>query len=237
LPAKAPTELIEKGLAVDAQASLAQHYGMFKPATHGDVWRADEFVVAQFDDIPIEEKEPTWSSYGLDSGVLSNRFNLIFWDDLIDRRTNRTAESRADLVAKWDEELENRLEPGGLLAIDRSAVARRRICTRRCVTARWSTTRASRRGGCTTTSCTRRTTSRAASGAQPEGGEAVAGGLSAGPVPVAVGGVPQADDEASHLAGGVPADRRGSDRDVRAPDLDRRRHDRIRAVGTRPGAG
>lgn len=117
LPAKAPTELIEKGLAVDAQASLAQHYGIFKPSTHGDVWRADEFVVAQLDDIPIEEKEPTWSSYGLDSGVLSNRFNLIFWDDLIDRRTNRTAEARADLVAKWDEELENRLEPGGLLAV------------------------------------------------------------------------------------------------------------------------
>lgn len=117
LPAKAPTELIEKGLAVDAQASLAQHYGIFKPATLGDVWRADEFVVAQFDDIPIEEKEPTWSSYGLDSGVLSNRFNLILWDDLVDRKTNRTAESRQALVEKWDEELETRLEPGGLLAI------------------------------------------------------------------------------------------------------------------------
>lgn len=115
LPAKAPTELIEKGLAVDASASLAQHYGLFKPTTHGDVWRADEIVVAQFDDIPIEEKEPTWSSYGLDSGVLSNRFTDVYWDDLADRRTNRTAESRVELVAKWDEELENRLEPGGLL--------------------------------------------------------------------------------------------------------------------------
>lgn len=117
LPAKAPTEAIEKGLAVDAMASLAQHYGVFKPSTHADVWRNDEFVVAQFDDIPIEEKEPTWSSYGLDSGVLSNRFNLILWDDLVDTKTNRTVEARQALIDKWDEELENRLEPEGLLAI------------------------------------------------------------------------------------------------------------------------
>ena len=116
-PAKAPTEAIDMGIAVDAVASLAQHYGLFRPAVKGDIWRADEFIVAQLDDIPIEEKEPTWSSYGLDSGVLSNRFNLIFWDDLIDGKGNRSANSREELVAKWDEELENRLEPGGLLVI------------------------------------------------------------------------------------------------------------------------
>lgn len=115
LPPKASTELIDLGLAVDAKASLAQHYGSFKPITDKDVWRADEFIVAQFDDIPIEEKEPTWSAYGMDSGVLSNRFNLIFWDDLVDKKVCRTAESRQDLVDKWDEELETRLEPRGLL--------------------------------------------------------------------------------------------------------------------------
>lgn len=116
-PALAPSEAIERGLAVDARASLAQHYGVFRPTISKDVWRAEEFIVAQFDDIPIEEKEPTWSAYGLDSGVLSNRFDVIIWDDLIDRKTNRTADTREALVQKWDEELETRLEPGGLLVI------------------------------------------------------------------------------------------------------------------------
>ena len=116
-PAKAPTEAIELGLACDAEASLAQHYGLFRPGgeIERDTWRSDEFIVAQFDNIPIEEKEPTWSSYGMDSGVLSNRFNWIFWDDLVDKKVCRTPESRQDLVDKWDEELETRLEPKGLL--------------------------------------------------------------------------------------------------------------------------
>src|SRR5690606_33839880 len=63
LPVKASTEDIALGLAVDGGASLAQHYGRFKPE-NGDVWRGSEFIVEQLDDTPIEEKEPTWSSYG-----------------------------------------------------------------------------------------------------------------------------------------------------------------------------
>ena len=114
-PFRAPSEAIEKGYAADAQAALSQHYGAFKPVTDKDVWRAEEFIVAQFDDIPIEEKEPTWSAYGMDSGVLSNRFNVIVWDDLVDRQVCRTVDSRKNLVDKWDEEFETRLEPGGVL--------------------------------------------------------------------------------------------------------------------------
>jgi hypothetical protein len=116
-PYKAPTEEIERGLAVDAQAALAAHYGLFKPVTHSDVWRAEEFVVAQLDDVPIEEKEPTWSSYGRDGGVLGNRFDLIFWDDLVDRTNTRTFEVQRDVEEWWDEEAETRLEPRGLLVL------------------------------------------------------------------------------------------------------------------------
>lgn len=116
-PYKAPTEEIDRGLALDASASLASHYGLFRPMTHNDVWRAEEFVVAQLDDVPIEEKEPTWSSYGRDGGVLGNRFDLIFWDDLVDRTNTRTFEVQQDVQDWWDEEAETRLEPRGLLVL------------------------------------------------------------------------------------------------------------------------
>lgn len=116
LPVRAATEDIALGLAVDAEASLAQDYGRFKP-DNGDVWRGSEFIVEQFDDTPIEEKEPTWSSYGVDSGVLGNRFEVIFWDDLVDRTNTRTIETRQSLEELWDSELETRLEPGGLLVL------------------------------------------------------------------------------------------------------------------------
>lgn len=117
LPLKAPTEDIAQGLAADAVASLAQHYGRFKPDGAGDVWRSSEFIVEQFDNVPIEEKEPTWSSYGVDSGVLGNRFEIILWDDLVDRTNTRTIETQQALAELWDAELETRLEPGGLLVL------------------------------------------------------------------------------------------------------------------------
>lgn len=116
LPVRASTEDIAMGLACDAEASLAMDYGRFKP-DNGDVWRGSEFIVEQFDDTPIEEKEPTWSSYGVDSGVLGNRFEVIFWDDLVDRTNTRTIETRQGLEELWDSELETRLEPGGLLVL------------------------------------------------------------------------------------------------------------------------
>jgi hypothetical protein len=116
LPYRAATEDIALGLAVDAGASLAQHYGRFKP-DNGDVWRGSEFIVEQLDDVPIEEKEPTWSSYGVDSGVLGNRFEIILWDDLVDRTNTRHSDAQVALQELWDTELETRLEPGGLLVL------------------------------------------------------------------------------------------------------------------------
>lgn len=117
LPPRASDEEKALGLAVDAKASLAQAYGRFKPDGAADVWRGQEIIVDQLDDIPIEEKEPTWSSYGVDSGVLGNRFEVIFWDDLVDRTNTRTIETRQNLEELWDSELQTRLEPGGLLVL------------------------------------------------------------------------------------------------------------------------
>lgn len=113
-PFRASAEDIQRGLAVDAEACMAWDFGLFRPEVN-DIWRADEFIVAQHDDIPIEEKEPTWSSYGMDSGVLGNRFDFIVWDDVVDKRTIRTSEAIENQRNWWDEEAETRLEPGGLL--------------------------------------------------------------------------------------------------------------------------
>lgn len=115
-PPKARTELIEAGIAVDAIGCLAADYGLFKP-TSTDTWRADEFIVAQFDDIPIEEKEPTWSCYGQNSGVLGNRFNVIFWDDVVDKVSIRTLDAQTEQRAWFDDEAETRLEQGGTMML------------------------------------------------------------------------------------------------------------------------
>ncbi len=114
---KAKSEDIAKGVGLDARSTIAADYGIFKPLAHTDVWRAEEFVVVQHDEAPIEEKEPTWSSYGVDSGVLGNRFDLIFWDDLVDKTNTRTFDAQEALQRTWDDELETRLEPGGLLIL------------------------------------------------------------------------------------------------------------------------
>lgn len=113
-PVQAKEEDIVRGLAVNAEACMAQEFGLFKPIST-DLWKADEFIVAQFDDEPIEEKEPTWSSYGMDSGVLGNRFNFIAWDDVVDKNTIRTLDAQENQRQWWDDEAETRLEPGGLL--------------------------------------------------------------------------------------------------------------------------
>lgn len=116
IPVQARGDLVDRGLACDAQSTLALDFGRFKP-DGGEVWRAESFVVLQDDDTAIEEKEPTWSAYGVDQGILGNRFECILWDDLVDRRNIRNIEAAEFLRKLWDEELETRLEPGGLLVL------------------------------------------------------------------------------------------------------------------------
>lgn len=96
-----------------AEASLVQDYGRFQPDVH-DLWRQDQFVIAQFDDVAIDEKEPTWQAFGLDTRFLGNRGNFVVWDDVITKRMMRTAEALENLYDIWDNEAETRCEPGGL---------------------------------------------------------------------------------------------------------------------------
>jgi len=105
-----------KGLALDATATLTGDFGRFKP-TNPDVWRMEEFTVAQVDDIASSDKERTVSAYGMDGGFLGGRYDVVVWDDLVDKRSMKTADAREQLINMWETEAETRLEPGGLLIL------------------------------------------------------------------------------------------------------------------------
>ncbi len=115
-PVKAELNDVRLKLAVDAEATLQEDFGLFKPDS-SEIWRAEAFTVLQKDDTPLSQKEPTWSAFGMDSGFLGGRFDLVIWDDVYDPRKMRSAEAREDMRRWWDEVAETRLEPGGLLVL------------------------------------------------------------------------------------------------------------------------
>src|SRR6185369_12084567 len=71
-----------------AEGVLATDYGRFKPA-NGDLWRAEEFVVAQFNDDYLDDKEPTCAAFGRESETIGHRANLVIWDDLVTKAVLR----------------------------------------------------------------------------------------------------------------------------------------------------
>lgn len=99
------------GLAVDAVSTLVTDFGRFKP-DRSELWTREAFLVAQVDDGMVSEKEPTWTAFGMDSGSLGWRVDYLTWDDLVDKST-RTMEAEEIQREWWDDEAEQRLEPGG----------------------------------------------------------------------------------------------------------------------------
>lgn len=114
-PLRADADSLSKGIAFDAQACLVDDYGPFRPEGRSDLWRAEALVVRQPDQTQVDDKEPTVSAWGQDSGFLGGRFDLIIWDDLVDQRNTRSEEAREKLQEWWTTEAETRLEPGGAL--------------------------------------------------------------------------------------------------------------------------
>lgn len=115
-PLKADEDLVKQGIAFHAQATLRDDFGRFKPLT-ADLWRSNEFVLAQQNEALLEDKEPSVSAYGMDSGFLGGRYNLCVWDDLVDKKSNSTAEAREKLINWYETEAETRVEPGGLFLL------------------------------------------------------------------------------------------------------------------------
>tara|TARA_R110002074_G_scaffold93685_1_gene204321 strand:- start:18372 stop:19118 length:747 start_codon:yes stop_codon:yes gene_type:complete len=72
-PVRAELNDVRLGLAVDAEATIQEDFGMFKPDST-EIWRSEAFTVLQQGDVPLSQKEPTWSAFGMDSGFLGGRF-------------------------------------------------------------------------------------------------------------------------------------------------------------------
>ena len=122
-PLKQDPDLIAKGLVVDAQAAMAADFSPFQPEGRSDLWRYEALVVRQTSGQALDDKEPTVSAWGQDSGFLGGRFDLVVWDDLVDRRNTKTEEANSSLREWYSTEAETRLEPGGLLLLQGQRIA------------------------------------------------------------------------------------------------------------------
>jgi len=123
LPEKGDDISVARGLALDAQSTLAYDFGRFKPVDR-ELWSAEAFVVMQHEEAgQISEKEATWSAYGMDTGFLGSRLDFVIWDDLVDPRKIRTSEQKEALENFWQDVGETRLEPGGLLILQGQRIA------------------------------------------------------------------------------------------------------------------
>ena len=114
---------LARGVAFDALACMMDDYGPFRPDGRSDLWRAEALTVRQLDGTGLDDKEPTVSAWGQDSGFLGGRWDFVIWDDLVDRKNSRTQESRAVMTDWYDAEAENRLEPRGLLLLQGQRIA------------------------------------------------------------------------------------------------------------------
>lgn len=123
-PLRASADALAAGTAADALATVAADFGAFKPANNrGEVWSASRFTVAQLDGMATDDKEPTAAAYGQDEGFLGGRYDLVIWDDLVDRKNSLRATAIDNLTEWWMTEAETRLEPGGLLLLQGQRMA------------------------------------------------------------------------------------------------------------------
>ncbi len=123
-PLRADADSLARGSAFDADACLVDDFGPFKPDGRSDLWAQNALVVRQQDQTMIDDKEPTVSAWGQDSGFLGGRFDFIVWDDLIDSRNTRSEESREKLIEWFTTEAETRLEPQGALLLQGQRIHR-----------------------------------------------------------------------------------------------------------------
>jgi hypothetical protein len=100
---------------LEFKAQLVEDFGRFKPRqTRGVMWSAEEFLVEPLTWEDRQEKEPTVSAGSYDGALLSGRFKVVAWDDLLDKANSSSADQRKQVIDWWEQEAETRLEPGGL---------------------------------------------------------------------------------------------------------------------------
>jgi hypothetical protein len=116
VPARARPEDIARGLAKDADATLAAEYGRFRPEGAGGLWRRDSIIVEQMHGASME-KEPTWAAFSREAKFLGWRVDFMVWDDLVSSDMLRNQDRVEDLYNWWNIEAESRVDPGGLLLL------------------------------------------------------------------------------------------------------------------------
>ena len=123
VPLRADADSLARGIAFDAESTLQDDYGIFKPEGRSDKWRAEGLCVRQINGVALDDKEDTVSAWGQDSGFLGGRFDFVIWDDLVDMKNTKTEEARESTRYWWDTEAESRIEPGGLLILQGQRIA------------------------------------------------------------------------------------------------------------------
>jgi len=117
VPIKATEKEKAAGIAVDAVGCLALDYGRFKPSKTGSLWTAGEFSVAGGSMGASGKKEPTVCAYGIDSKYIGHRARILLADDVANSKNSVESVARDGLIRTWDTTTEERLEPGGVLAL------------------------------------------------------------------------------------------------------------------------
>lgn len=115
---RALRRLLERtGAPEGGVSTLARDFGRFKPRQGGEAWKATEGVVEQMDGVSIDHLEPTFCSFGFDSEWIGFRVNIMAGDDLDTTSSIRNMEVVEGRRLTFDDELEPRIEEGGLLAL------------------------------------------------------------------------------------------------------------------------
>ena len=106
-----------------AESTLIRDFGGFRPLLR-DLWRVNEFIIAQAGESDYSEKEPSFAAYGYDSAFLGGRFDLIVWDDLVDKHVLRSRDAIESMEKWFGDEAETRTEPGGLFVLQGQRMAK-----------------------------------------------------------------------------------------------------------------
>jgi len=116
-PEQADEALKARGLAYDAESTMALDYGRFRPLDK-ELWTNEQFIVMQQEEAgAISEKEPTLTAAGMDTAFIGIRVDGSFWDDLVDPRKTRSADMKEAMEDWYQDVAESRLEPSGMLAL------------------------------------------------------------------------------------------------------------------------
>lgn len=122
-PMLADPDEVDAGIAFDAQATLLDDFGVFKPEGRSQLWRQESLSVRQLDGSKPDDKEPTVTAWGSDSGFLGSRVDLALWDDLITLE-NWTTVAAKERLRRWlGAEAETRIEPGGAFILQGQRIA------------------------------------------------------------------------------------------------------------------